>query len=175
MFITGEHIALRAMELSDVDILYTWENRREIWAVSYTQTPFSKEVLTEFVRSIHQDIYATKQLRLMVVELNSGKTIGTIDWFEFDPQHQRVGLGIFIHEDFRRKGYAHEVLELCKNYGFTHLLLKQVYALVAASNESSLQLFEKAGFEKSGLKKAWNRIELNGYEDVWFLQCIKND
>ncbi len=174
MFIHGEQIALRAMEPSDVELLYNWENRRELWPVSYTQTPFSKAVLDEFVTDIHQDIYTNKQLRLMVVELNSKSTIGTIDFFEFDPQHLRVGLGIFIHEHFRGKGHAAEALSLSTNYAFETLWLKQVFAQVSAANAASLALFEKLGFEKSGLKKDWNRVGLNQYEDVWFLQKVND-
>jgi hypothetical protein len=33
-------------------------------------------------------------------------------------------------------------------------------------------LFEKAGFEKSGLKKSWHKNSLSDFEDVWFLQLI---
>jgi diamine N-acetyltransferase len=106
MFIKGEDIALRAMEPADVDLLYTWENRRDLWAVSYTQTPFSKSVLNDFVNASHQDIYTIRQLRVMIVELSTNETIGTIDWYEFEPQHQRVGLGIFVHENFRHLAFT---------------------------------------------------------------------
>jgi diamine N-acetyltransferase len=172
MFIQSQHIALRAMEPSDVDLLYNWENRKDLWAVSYTQTPFSKNVLNEFVNASHQDIYTNRQLRLMIVELESKETIGTIDWYEFEPQHQRIGLGIFVHENFRRRGYASQALDLCKDYAFNTLHLKQIYASVGSTNEASIKLFLTSGFEKSGIKRDWNRLGVNQYEDVWFLQCI---
>lgn len=160
------------MEPSDTEVLYEWENDRALWAVSYSQTPFSKAVLDEFVNSLHQDIYTNKQLRLMVTLAATKQTIGTLDWFEFEPQHQRAGLGIYIHEQYRQNGYAAEAIVLAKDYAFRNLLLKQVYAHVSADNTPSLNLFEKCGFEKTGLKKAWNRIGLAEYEDVWFLQCL---
>jgi diamine N-acetyltransferase len=174
MFIKGEDIALRAMEPADVELLYNWENRRDLWAVSYTQTPFSKSVLNDFVNASHQDIYTIRQLRVMIVELASKETIGTIDWYEFEPQHQRVGLGIFVHENFRRKGYAAEAINLCKDYAFNTLHLRQIYASVGARNEASIKLFLSCGFEKAGVKKDWNRIGVTVYEDVWFLQFIFN-
>ncbi|MDI9339139.1 MAG: GNAT family N-acetyltransferase [Sediminibacterium sp.] len=172
MFISGEHIALRAMEPSDTEVLYEWENDRTLWAVSYSQMPFSKAVLDEFVNSLHQDIYTARQLRLMVTIAATKQTIGTLDWFEFDPQHQRAGLGIYIHAQYRRNGYATETIQLAKEYAFLNLLLKQIYVHVGADNTASLAVFEKCGFEKAGLKKAWNRTGLGKYEDVWFLQCL---
>jgi diamine N-acetyltransferase len=172
MFLKGNTISLRALEPSDADLLYRWENDQSIWPVSLTQVPFSKFVLDEFVNSAYYDIYTNKQLRLMVSRVSDEKTIGIIDLFEFEPQHARCGVGIYINEAFRKEGYASECIELIKKYCFTTLLLKQLYVHVNESNKASAGLFEKAGFEKSGVKKCWNRTGINTYEDVWFFQCI---
>ncbi|WP_317896606.1 GNAT family N-acetyltransferase [Aurantibacillus circumpalustris] len=172
MFLSGNLISLRALEPSDAEILYRWENNRDIWPVSFTQIPFSKFILEEFTNASHADIYTNKQLRLMVNKLNSNDTIGMIDLFDFDAQHQRSGLGIYIYETFRKSGCALECVELIKDYCFKTLLLKQLFVHINESNPASVALFEKAGFEKSGLKKSWTKTGLNSYEDVWFMQCI---
>jgi diamine N-acetyltransferase len=172
MFLKGDTISIRALEPSDAELLYTWENNLELWPVSYTQIPFSKFILEEFVSASRHDIYTEKQLRLMINANDSGKTIGIIDLFEFDPQHARCGLGIFIHDDYRQKGAAIECVELIKQYCFSILFLKQIYVHVKSSNPASLALFEKAGFEKIALKKSWIKIGIDTYEDVWFLQLI---
>lgn len=171
MFIKGSHIGLRALEPNDADILYDWENNINLWPVSNSQVPFSHFILEEFVNASHQDIYTNKQLRLMVSQLSDQKTIGVIDLYEFDPQHARAGIGIFIHHDYRGNGYAKQSIELIKQYAFDLLHLKQIYTHVNVSNEASLALFEATGFEKSGLKKYWHKSGLNTYDDVWFLQC----
>ncbi len=36
----GENIFLRALELSDLDFLYTLENTESLWEVSNTTTPY---------------------------------------------------------------------------------------------------------------------------------------
>ncbi|MBL7911484.1 MAG: GNAT family N-acetyltransferase [Bacteroidia bacterium] len=172
MFLKGENISVRALEPSDADILYRWENNHSLWEVSYTQTPFSKAVLDEFVNTAYQDIYTNKQLRLMICKADTNETIGIIDLFEFEPQHARCGLGIYIHDQFRGNGFALECIELMKFYCFATLHLKQIYVNVNQSNSASLALFEKAGFEKCGLKKAWHKKGINSFEDVWFLQHI---
>jgi diamine N-acetyltransferase len=172
MFLKGNHVSIRALEPSDANQLYNWENNMSLWPVSFTQIPFSKFILEEFVTSAHHDIYTTKQLRLMVNSIETNETIGIIDLFEFDPQHLRCGVGIYIHDTFRKKGAASECIELIKQYCFSTLFLKQIYAHVNSSNTNSLAVFEKSGFEKSGLKKCWNKTGINDYEDVWFLQCI---
>ncbi len=172
MFLKSEHIYLRAVEPEDSELLYKWENDRSIWAVSNTQIPFSKFVLEEFVNYSHQDIYTNKQLRLIVSETASDEVIGCVDIFEFDPQHARAGIGIYIHKDFREKGLASECLQLISEYAFKTLHLKQIYSHINASNIASLNLFVKNGFEKTALKKSWHKTSINSFEDVWFLQHI---
>jgi diamine N-acetyltransferase len=172
MFLNSENISLRAVEPRDADILYSWENDRSIWAISNTQIPFSKFVLEEFANSSHQDIYTNKQLRLMVDEKQNCSTVGCIDIFEFDPQHARAGVGIYIHKDYRERGLASECLSLIIDYAFNTLHLKQIYSHINSSNQASLNLFVKSGFEKTALKKSWHKTSLHKFEDVWFLQLI---
>ncbi len=172
MFIKGEHIYLRALEPSDVDVLYKWENNRQIWHVSNTQTPFSRYVLEQFLVNANEDIYTNKQLRLIISENDKNDAVGAIDLFDFEPYHLRAGIGILIADEFRNKGFAFEALKLLQDYAFNTLLLKQLYCNVTVSAPASLQLFEKAGFEKIGLKRSWNRVSATQFEDECLLQLI---
>jgi len=163
---------LRALEPSDLEVLYKWENNPAIWKVSNTLAPFSKFVLEQYLVNAHEDIFTAKQVRLMVCA-NDNKSVGTIELFEFDPHHSRVGIGILIEENSENKGYATEALKILIDYCFEILMVKQVYCNISASNEKSLQLFRKIGFEEVGLKKSWNKTEKNSYEDEWLMQLVK--
>ena len=168
-------IALRAVEPEDLELLYLWENDRRVWQVSNTLVPFSRYQLKVYIESEPGNIYAHRQLRMMIDCREAGnplRTVGSIDLFDFDPIHQRAGLGILIASpDDRRQGYACEavlqMIEYCRNV----LFLKQLYCNVAASNLPSVKLFEKAGFEITGTKRDWLRIE-NGWEDEYLMQLL---
>ena len=154
----GENIKLRALEPSDIDLLYDWENNTKIWTISNTLNPFSKFILKQYLENSHLDIYQTKQLRL-IIELKSKNTnipIGTIDIFDFDPYHLRAGVGILIsNEEHRKKGYATEALQILINYSFRYLGLHQLYCNIASDNIKSVKLFTNVGFEIIGEKKDW--------------------
>ena len=62
----NKNIELRAMEPSDVDLLYQWENNEALWHLSNTLAPFSRFVLDQYVMNSHKDIFTSKQLRLMI-------------------------------------------------------------------------------------------------------------
>lgn len=170
----GTKVGLRALEPEDIDILYNWENNRSIWHLSNTITPLSRFTLEQYVLSAGQDIYSTRQMRMMVdliVPENGVKTIGSIDLFEFEPAHLRAGVGILILEGFRGKGYASEALGLLINYAFETLQLHQLFTNISADNTDSIRLFESKGFQYIGTKKEWNRVR-NKWQDECMFQLI---
>ncbi len=153
----GKNLILRALEPSDVDLLYNWENNEKLWHLGNTVTPFSRFTLEQYILNSHQDIYTTKQLRLMIDKKNSDQnvTMGSIDLFDFDPSNKRAGIGILIADNERNKGYASEALELLISYCFSTLQLHQIYCNISADNLASLRLFKKHNFSSVGLKKEW--------------------
>lgn len=168
----GQQVELRALEPTDLELLYTWENNPAIWKVSNTIVPFSKFVLHQYLENQHLDIFTTKQLRL-VIQTKLGVAIGLIDVFDFDPINARAGLGILItNEEYRGQGNARESVQLMVQYLFSHLSLHQVYVNIEASNEASLHLFKSAGFKLIGVKKDWNKRG-NQFEDELIFQIIQ--
>ena len=153
----GKKCSLRALEPEDLDFLYAIENDPDIWEISNTLRPYSKAVLKEYLQNTHKDIFEVKQLRLCVCSAE-GQRIGLVDLFDFDPRHQRAGMGILIiNPENRKKGVGAEALQLLIDYAFTILELHQLYANVLEDNLPSIHLFEKLGFERVGVKKEWVR------------------
>jgi len=170
----SEKIRLRALEPTDIDILYNWENDHKVWHLSNTVTPFSRYLLEQYVINSDQDIYTAKQLRLMIDKTEDDEivTIGAIDLFDFDPVNHRAGVGILITKNERKKGYAQEALKILTKYCFDILQLHQLYCNITVDNKTSLTLFKKQKFEVIGIKKDWLYIH-NKYIDEYILQLVK--
>lgn len=177
-YLENQTLKLRALEPEDIDILYTWENNMTIWKLSNTLAPFSRYVLKRYLKNAHLDIFELKELRL-VIELKNktqkNRPIGLIDIFDYDPFHQRAGVGIFIHKTTdRSKAFGKQALQLLINYTFKYLNLHQLYCNISKSNDISLKLFSNEGFKIIGLKNQWNK---NGshWEDEYMLQLINKN
>ena len=95
-----------------------------------------------------------------------------IDLFDYNPQHKRAGIGILIHPDFEKKGFASEALSIIINYSFSHVQMHQLYANITSDNIKSLALFNKYNFIKTGVKKDWILSEGKFKDEVLF-QLIK--
>lgn len=162
-------INLRPPEPEDVDLLYKWENTTSVWEVSNTRTPFSKHILARYINESTNDIYAARQLRL-IIQTTGNKPVGMVDLFDFDPYHQRAGIGILIHEtENRRKGYASDAIRAMCNYALHVIGLHQLYANIGEENTISLKLFKSLGFKVSGIKKEWLQTP-EGRKNVLFMQ-----
>jgi diamine N-acetyltransferase len=166
---------LRALEPEDLELLYEWENNSSNWIISNTVVPFSKYTLKRYLENSHKSIYETGQLRLMIDHnTENTTTIGTIDIFDFDPFHKRAGLGILIaKEEYRRKGYASMAIVCLIEYCFSTLQLHQLYCNILANNCESMELFKKAGFVQSGIKRDWVKTSDN-YLDEYIFQLINS-
>jgi diamine N-acetyltransferase len=171
-------IILRALEPTDIDWLFRWENDPEIWKVSNTLTPYSRYTLEKYIENAHLDLYQIKQLRMMIdVKESTGKKarpIGTIDLFDFDPFHNRAGVGILIGEKSdRKKGYASEALSQFIRYAFMTLELHQLYCNIGTDNLESIGLFTRNGFSITGEKKDWLKSGAR-YKNEYLLQLIRS-
>ena len=172
MSLINKNITLRALEPEDLEFLFQIENNESFWEISDTQKPFSKFILKQYLENAHLDIYETKQVRFIIEENSSKKQVGMIDVFDFNPQHKRAGVGILIHPDFQKKGFASEALSLLTQYSFSHLQLHQLFANITSDNTKSIALFKKNNFLKVGVKKDWILSE-GKYKDEILFQLIK--
>lgn len=164
--ITDGLVTLRAMESGDLEAMYAWENDISLWSLGDNTMPFSRATIAAFIDTATEDIYTTKQLRL-IIEVN-GMAIGTADLFDFNPLYARAAVGVLIYDKVHRgNGYAVRAIELLSEYAHKRLNMKQLYVHVPVSNVSSIAMCRRAGFTQSGVLRQWC-----DNEDVIIMQLI---
>ena len=156
-FFVGRQVILRAMEPEDLDFLYQIENDTTLWPHGISNVPYSRDALRQFIQKSQNDIYADRQLRLMVVLKESREVIGCIDLFDYNVRHSRAEIGLVIAGPFQHRGLGHEALALLLRYAFSFLRLHQVYAYVVSKNTPAIHLFEHIGFERVAVLKDWTQ------------------
>ncbi len=172
MLFESRQCRLRAVEPEDVDVMYVWENDESMWRVSASTAPCSHHALAELVESMRYDIYAARQLRLIIESVAEGEAVGAVDLYDFDPQNLNAGVGILVYpEQQRARGFATEALRMVERYAREVLHLHQLWCCVGADNGASIALFMGEGFEQVGIKREWRRVG-NGFEDEIMFQKI---
>jgi len=163
-----KNVTLRRPKLLDLDQLLLWENNLENSLYSDNPIFYTIEQIEEFLTS-DQDIFLDRKIRFMID--SSGSSVGCVDLFEYDMVNSRAGVGIFIDEKFRNMGIGTKALSLLKSICFKDYFISNLHSNILYNNKASIQLFEKAGFTKNGIKENWIRTE-NSMLDVWFFQCF---
>ena len=172
MNIEGNLCRLRALEPEDLDAMYGWENDTDSWRVSGTVAPFSRHVLSRLIDEQQFDIYATRQMRLVIESLD-GSAVGAVDIFEFDPQNLRAGVGIIVAPPYRKQGFALDALQTLERYVRDVLRMHQLWCSVGADNEASLALFRKAGYAECGRRKEWILTPNGAIDEVLMQKILK--
>lgn len=148
------YLRLRALEPEDLEFLYSIENDAGLWDVGNTNVPYSRYSLNNYLLSCNSDIYADKQMRL-VMEDGNGAPVGLLDIFNFDPRHLRAELGIAVEKKVRNHGYGCRAVMLAIDYAKNILHLHQLYAVVDIDNSNSLKIFQETGFVQGARLKDW--------------------
>ena len=163
-----KNVTLRMPKLLDLDQLLLWENNLDNSLFSNNPIFYTNQQIEQFLTS-DQDLFLDGQIRFMIDF--GGKSVGCVDLFEYDMVNSRAGVGIFMDEKFRNKGFATKSLSLLKSICTKDYFISNLYANILHTNKASIHLFERAGFTKNGVKENWIRTE-NSMLDVWFFQCF---
>ena len=94
--------------------------------------------------------------------------IGSLDVFDFDPKHQRAGVGILIEKEHRGKGYASEALSLLDEYALNVIGIRNLYCNILEDNTQSQSLFEKAGYVEVGRKIKWFNDQIDWLDEIMY-------
>ncbi len=169
--LTSHNIRLRALEPTDLDLLYEWENDISTWKITSTKAPLSKYKLWQYLESSNEPL-ETGSVKLIIELSDSYTPIGTIELYDLDVINKRAAIGILIaSEAHKRHGYATESIELIAKYAQDVFNLHQLYAFINETNEQSFQLFKKCGFLHTSTLKDWI-CEGGKYSQQFVMQLI---
>lgn len=165
-----DRIILRAPEPEDLELMFCLENEEDACNASVVTGPYSRYQLKKYIAESENDLFADRQLRLVIEKRENLGVVGIIDVFDFSPRHRRAELGIIIKKEYRRQKFAHEAYRLlemhCRNLGF-----RQLYAYVSPDNISSMRFLQAEGFRVTATLSDW-LWEGGKFTDVNLLQKL---
>jgi RimJ/RimL family protein N-acetyltransferase len=171
MFIKGEKVLLRAIELSDAEILQDMINDEEIermmWGYSF---PVARHQQMKWIENLSGE---RSTFRAMIDV--DGTAVGTIILSDIDMRSGTAEIHIKLAKTSeRRKGYGTDAVSALLRYAFNELRLNCVYCRVKEDNIASQKMFEKIGFFKEGCLR--ERVYRQGrYFDFYEYSVLKSE
>ncbi|TQR17945.1 GNAT family N-acetyltransferase [Psychrobacillus soli] len=105
---------------------------------------------------------------------DSGKVIGSCGFLNKLTKHYRTEIGYELSKDYWGIGVASEALEAVVKYGYHHLQLERIEALIEPTNIPSQRLVEKQGFIREGLLRHYEYTR-GKFDDLYMYSILKGD
>ena len=147
MFIKGNKVLLRAVELDDASVLRQMINDEEIekmmWGYSF---PVAEHQQIKWIENLSNE----KSVFRAMIDVD-GMAIGTVILSDIDMRNGTAEIHIKLAQTSERgKGYGTDAVSALVAYSFDELRLNCIYCRVKEDNISSQKMFEKCGFVKEG-------------------------
>ncbi len=144
-------IRLRAIEPSDAEILFRWnQDSDRARFLDFVWPPTSLASVQAWTEEKSKGHLEDERFHWMIETL-SCQPIGTISTHNCNPHTGTFSYGIDIASDQRRQGYATEAIWLVLRYYFLELRYQKVTVPVHADNLASIRLHEALGFQREGM------------------------
>lgn len=150
----NDHEAWVALRIASRDFLAPWE---PLWpANDMTRSSFRNRI-KQYLRDIADDaaypffIFSSDERTLMGALTLSNVRRGVA---------QMATLGYWIGAPFARQGYMTAAVRAMLPFAFDHLSLHRVEAACLPSNQASVALLRRCGFEQEGLARSY--LKING-------------
>lgn len=89
-----------------------------------------------------------------LIKKESGGIIGGCALHSWSEEHRRAELGYEVNEEEdKRKGYMTEAVEAIITYGFNHMNLNRIEAVIAPDNDASMGVIKNFGFVREGFMR----------------------
>jgi RimJ/RimL family protein N-acetyltransferase len=146
----GEKVRLRAIEPSDWETYFAWdqddEQSRALYFVPFPQSQASAK---QFAEKAAMGKPESDNFRF-VIENSEHKVVGDITTHNCDQRNGNFSWGVNIKQEYRRKGYASEAIRLVMRYYFQELRYQKVTISIYSFNKASIKLHERLGFQQEG-------------------------
>jgi RimJ/RimL family protein N-acetyltransferase len=146
----GSRVRLRAVEPSDADVHYLWNQDSEMpRGLDFVWPPSSRESQRRWAEQASTRKPENDALEL-VVETLDGEHAGTINAHHCDRRVGCFSYGVAIRPEHQGRGYASEAILLLLRYFFEELRYQKCTVEVYDFNQASIRLHERLGFQLEG-------------------------
>ena len=170
--INGEKLSLRPITDADTDDIVRWRNDPEVWKFFLFREPFTPEMHRAWLKT---KVETGRVIQYIIVEHESGKSVGSVYFRDIDEKNESAEYGIFIGEAFaRNRGLGTETARLFTAFGQDVLRLHRISLKVLGGNDVARRSYEKAGFVTEGVFRDY--VKLDGvFTDVVFMARLAEE
>ncbi|MBD7984113.1 GNAT family N-acetyltransferase [Sporosarcina sp. Sa2YVA2] len=169
-----DRLLLREVKMEDAKSVFYYLSDKEVMKY-YGMAPMENVCEAEEEIAWYRRIFDEGTgIRWGITLKDTSEVIGSCGFLQYTAQHARTEVGLELSKEYWKSGIMTEALTAVIQYGFSHMELMRIQALIDPENIASQKLFEKLGFLQEGLLRKYERT--NGkFEDVHMYSLLKDE
>jgi ribosomal-protein-alanine N-acetyltransferase len=144
-----ERILLRKIKMEDAPEIFFLRSDEKVLRFIGKEPATSLKEAEDFINLVNAALTSNESI-IWAITLrdNPHQVIGTICFWQIQPENYRAEIGYVLHPDFWRRGIMKETIQKVLEYGFKSMKLHRVEARISAGNIASAATLEATGFVK---------------------------
>jgi RimJ/RimL family protein N-acetyltransferase len=144
------HVKLRAVEPSDAEFFFEWNQDSDMTRhIDWLWPPSSLESARRMAEEEARR-RPTDDTLFLVIENREGERVGMISTHQCDRRAGTFRYGVAIRREHQRSGYASAAILLVLRYFFEELRYQKVTVNIHANNPACIRLHERLGYQLEG-------------------------
>lgn len=169
-----DRLCLRKVTPDDAKDVYAYLSDIEVVKHMGLDPYLSPEHVLEEINWYQSIFEETTGIRWGITLKNSNTVIGSCGFLNWKQKHYKAEIGYELSKTHWGQGIAGEALEAVIKYGFNHLNLERIEALIEPLNIPSQKLVEKKGFKREGLLRHYE-FTSGKFDDLYMYSILKGD
>lgn len=170
-----ERLVLREASITDAVDMFVYLSDREV-TTPMGIPPYitANDVFNEEISWYKAIASEGTGMRWVITEKDSDVVIGSCGFLNMSREHHRAEIGFELNKTSWGRGIASEAVAAVVDYGYSHLNLNRIEAIVDPSNLSSQKVLEKQAFMKEGLLRHYE-YNFGKFSDVLMYALVKEE
>ena len=143
-----ERLILRELQSTDAPEIFLLRSNKEVNELIDRVSATSMDDAYQFINMIITNQLNKESFMWVITLKDDPKLIGTVVFWNIIKEKDQAEVGYELLPQYHGKGIMHEALLKVIDFGYKALQLKTIIAEPKATNQPSVKLLEKLGFEK---------------------------
>lgn len=152
VILTGRRVRLEPLALAHAADLAVCGSEPDIWLYLPAAAPTSREDMEALIRTAQAECARRERLPFAVIDLNTGRAVGSTSYLDLAPRHRRLEIGwTWLGAAVRRTVVNTECKYLLLRHAFESLGCGRVQLKTDGRNLQSQAAIERLGARKEGV------------------------
>ncbi len=177
--VEGDTVMLRVPHMGDYE---EWAAVREAsrdfltpWEPTWPADDLTRSAFRRRLKRYAEDVRTDQSYAFFIFRREDSALVGGLTLANVRRGVAQAGsIGYWMGQPFTRRGYMTAAVKAVLPFAFTTLRLHRAEAACIPSNEASIRLLEKCGFEREGYAREY--LCINGiWQDHLLFACLRHD